>query len=234
MEEVKKFNTEYTEKNLRCRFSRNFSVHSVIYVLCFFIIFSFLPTLAAQPTKPSTYSPEYCNFNVTFPGEPYTIQRCDEEDKNKCYDLVSYTQTYDMASTVNFRVICSKVDESLYSTYSTEIMAATLKAMTDHNIIKTYDLTYREDKEDGYKQAGLVGEGKSGQLSTIYIAQLWIGSHSALSVEAELIGDAHPAADKLFSDVLKSVGFKEPEAAAADGKKEESKPAATETKPPAP
>lgn len=182
----------------------------------FFILFGLIFTLstaafAAEESKPFTYSPEYCNFTVTFPGEPYTIQRCDEKDEKKCYDLVSYTHTYDMASTVNFRVICSKVDESLYKTYSAEIMAATLKAMTDHNIIKTYDLSYREEKEDGYKQAGLVGEGKSGKLSTMYIAQLWIGGHSALSVEAELIGEQHPEADKLFTDVLRSVYYKKPE-----------------------
>src|SRR5262245_14578121 len=62
--------------------------------------------LAADQT-PSTYSPDYCEFAVTFPGDPYTTRRCDDENKNKCYDLISYTQVFDMASTVNFRVICN-------------------------------------------------------------------------------------------------------------------------------
>ena len=39
----------------------------------------------------------------------------------------------------------------------------------------------------------------------IYIAQLWIGQKSAMTVEAELIGDALSEADQLFSDILRSV-----------------------------
>jgi hypothetical protein len=166
------------------------------------------PALAADEPKPSTYSPEYCEFAVTFPGEPYTIQRCDENDDKKCYDLISYTQVYDMTETVNFRVICSKIGEDVYKSYSAEVMAATLRAMTDKNIIKTFDTTFRE--EENYKQAGLVGEGQTGRSSTVYIAQLWIGSHSALSLEAEMIGGPSEKGDKLFSNVLKSVHFKDP------------------------
>ena len=48
---------------------------------------------------------------------------------------------------------------------------------------------------------------KVGNMPTIYIAQLWIGKQSAFSVEAELIGDAHDAADTLFSDVLKTIRY---------------------------
>ena len=54
----------------------------------------------------------------------------------------------------------------------------------------------------------LVGEGHVGRTPTIYIAQLWISPRSALSVEAELIGEPNDAADTLFSTVLKSVHFK--------------------------
>ncbi|MBP7721702.1 MAG: hypothetical protein KA155_04105 [Alphaproteobacteria bacterium] len=159
----------------------------------------------AEDETPVTYSPAPCDFSVTFPSSPYTARKCDDEDKTKCYDMTSYTKVYDMASTVNFRVICNKIDESVYKHYSAEVMEATLRAMTNRTVVQTFDTTFRT--EDNYKQAALIGEGQSGILSTIYIAQLWIGHGSALSVEAEMIGEAHDDADKLLSDVLKSVHY---------------------------
>jgi hypothetical protein len=159
----------------------------------------------AEDKTPVTYSPAPCDFSVTFPSSPYTARKCDDEDKTKCYDMTSYTKVYDMASTVNFRVICNKIDESVYKHYSAEVMEATLRAMTNRTVVQTFDTTFRT--EDNYKQAALIGEGQSGILSTIYIAQLWIGHGSALSVEAEMIGEAHDDADKLLSDVLKSVHY---------------------------
>ena len=155
----------------------------------------------------ATYSPDYCEFTVTFPDEPYISRRCEDSEKTKCFDVVSYTQVYEMSSTVNFRVICNPVSESLYEDYSAEVMQATLRAMTKQSVVNEYNSAFRE--EDGYKQAGLVGEGKVGSTPTIYIAQLWIGTQSALSVEAELIGEANQAADKMFSDILKTIRYKD-------------------------
>jgi hypothetical protein len=175
-------------------------LRTLICVLAFFSV----PTFAADD-KPSTYSPDKCEFSVTFPGDPSITHQCDDQDKQKCYDEVSYTHVFDMEATVNFRIICNSIDPSVYKQYSAEIMAATLRAMTNKNVVKTFDTSFRE--ENGYKQAGLVGEGKIGRMETIYIAQLWIGDHSALSVEAELLGKAEDKADKLFSDVLKSVVY---------------------------
>jgi len=164
-----------------------------------------LSEAARAEDKPSVYSPEKCQFSVTFPGEPYTTKRCDDENKNKCYNQTSYTKVFDMQATVNFRVICNPIGQDVYDNYSAEVMEATLRAMTDKNTIKTYDTSYRDS--NGYKQAGLVGEGLVGKMSTIYIAQLWIADGSALSVEAELLGDANDKADVMFKDVLKSIHF---------------------------
>ena len=160
----------------------------------------------------NTYSPDYCEFTVTFPSEPYKSRRCEGEDR--CYDLISYTQVYDMASTVNFRFICNPIGEEILEAYSEDVMRATLKAMTKQSVVEEFNTSYRE--EEDYKQAGLVGEGLSGRTPTIYIAQLWIGSQSALSVEAELIGEPMVEADELFRDVLASVGVKNADASTSD------------------
>lgn len=152
-----------------------------------------------------TYSPDYCEFTVKFPEAPYKSRRCEDDEKTRCYDLVSYTRVYELSSTVNFRVICNPVDKKIYKDYSAEVMEATVRAMTKKSVVSEYNSSFRE--AEGYKQAGLVGQGKVGNMPTIYIAQLWIGKQSAFSVEAELIGDAHDAADTLFSDVLKTIRY---------------------------
>jgi hypothetical protein len=163
-----------------------------------------------QPKEEETisphYSPDFCEFEVTFPSEPYRSRRCEPGNADKCHDLVSYTQVFEMLSTVNFRVICNPIGDEVHKAYSPEVMQATLRAMTKQSVVKEFNTTFRE--AENYKQAGLVGEGKVGVTPTIYIAQLWIGQHSALSVEGELIGETYPEADQLFSDVLKSVGLK--------------------------
>jgi len=166
------------------------------------------PSLAiAQEQASSTYSPEFCEFSIEFPSEPYTSRRCEDAAEKRCYDQVSYTQVFEnLSSTVNFRVICNAIDENVIESYSGEVMEATLRAMTKRSVVNTYDTSFRE--EERYKQAGLVGEGKVGKLSTLYIAQLWIGERSAFTVEAELIGEAAPAPDELFRDVLRSVVLK--------------------------
>ena len=149
------------------------------------------------------YGPEYCEFEARFPSEPYITQRCDHEDGDQCFDHVSFTQVFGLDSTINFRIICNPVESSVISDYSGEVMAATLRAMSKQTHVDVQNTAYREAAS--YKQAGLVGEGLSGNTQMIYIAQLWIGQKSAMTVEAELIGDALSEADQLFSDILRSV-----------------------------
>ncbi len=182
-----------------------------------------IPTLSfAQEKTTSTYGPDFCEFSVTFPSDPYKSRRCDDSaKKERCYDLISYTQVYELSSTVNFRIICNPIGDDVLKAYSPEVMQATLKAMTKQSVVQEFNTSFRE--EEKFKQAGLVGEGLVGRTPTIYIAQLWIGEKSALSVEAELIGEAMPEADTLFRDVLMTVGHKDDVAAAE--KAEEAKTA---------
>lgn len=171
-----------------------------------FIFFLFmLSSITIAHAEPSTYSPEFCEFAVTFPEEPYKTERCDG-DTGQCYEQVSFTKVFALSSTVNFRVICNEVGADIKGAYDGDVMKATLRAMTDRSVVKTFETSFRE--EETYKQAGLVGEGKVGRTPTIYIAQLWIGETSAFSVEAELIGEAGVEADTMFSEVLRSVGVK--------------------------
>lgn len=169
------------------------------------VLLLLIPSLAHA--QDSTYAPEFCDFAITFPEEPYTTQRCEGENNERCYDMISFTQVFEMSTTVNFRVICNPIEPSVREQYSGEVMQATLRAMTSKSVVSEYSTNFSE--EDNYKMAGLVGEGMVGRTPTIYIAQIWIGDKSAFSVEAELIGNINEPADELYSNVLRSIGHKD-------------------------
>jgi len=192
--------------------------------LKFLALLLLIPSVASAQ---STYGPEFCDFSITFPEQPYTTQRCEGEENERCYDLMSFTQVFEMSTTVNFRVICNPIEPSVRAQYSGEVMQATLRAMTSKTVVSEYNTNFSE--EEHYKMAGLVGEGQVGRTPTIYIAQLWIGDKSAFSVEAELIGDINEPADQLYSNVLRSIGHKDDLAKRAEAEKD----AAEESRAPA-
>jgi hypothetical protein len=166
------------------------------------LLFTF-PAIAQDET-PLSHTPEFCEFAAHFPEKPTVTHRCeDEEQKERCYDQISYTKVFDLDATVKFRLICNPMGTDIYKAYSGDVMQATLRALTKDSVIQEFTTSFHE--EDAYKQAALIGEGKLGLTPTIFIAQLWMGQNSALSVEAELIGEPVEAADTLFSTILRSI-----------------------------
>lgn len=197
-------------------------------VLKFLALFLLIPSVASAQ---SIYGPEFCDFAITFPEQPYETKRCEGENSERCYNMISFTKVFEMSTTVNFRVICNPISKDVREQYSGEVMAATLRAMTKKTVAKQFDTSFSE--EENYKMAGLVGEGMVGRTPTIYIAQLWIGDRSAFSVEAELIGNINQPADQLYSDVLRSIGHKDDLAKRTEAAKkaeEKSSSPAAETK----
>lgn len=152
------------------------------------------------------YSPDFCEFGITFPEKPYATRQCEDAAKTKCFDQVSYTHVYEMASTINFRVICNPVSADTAKAFDEKIMLSTLRAMAKDSGADEFNADARTE-EAGYKQGGLAGMGTVGQNHMIYVGQLWVGEQSILSVEGELIGDTFEEADRKFSDILKSVEF---------------------------
>lgn len=195
----------------------------MIRFTAFLLLIFATPAFAAETVK---YAPDYCGFEVSFPEEPVSSRRCDGGDQDKCYDLIEYTKTFELSAAVRVEVICNTVDEAVYERYSPEVMEATLKAMTDKDVIKEYESSSRS--EAGYKQSGLVGEGLQGITPSLFIAQLWIDKKSALSVKAELVGEEHPQADVLYSEILRSIGVKTDTPAEDADKDEDDKDQASE------
>ncbi|MCB9988916.1 MAG: hypothetical protein H6868_06230 [Rhodospirillales bacterium] len=177
------------------------------------------------------YAPDDCEFAIVFPEEPYTAQRCDPENPDKCSKITSYTKVFGMAATVHFNVTCNPVTENMYDRYSGDIMRATLMAMAASNHLEHMETHYNE--VDGAKNAILLGAGSTGSSEMIYSTHLWIGKKSVFTVEAELIGDQPPEeAEALFTDILRSINLKKNKEKAAEEQektsKDEKEPAVSE------
>lgn len=148
--------------------------------------------------------PQTCEFAMDFPSAPTVAEACDDEDT--CYQEYSFTHVFNMQATVNITARCNPVTPAMVDRYTGDVMQATLKAVTKDTVVETFDTFYSE--HDTHKLAGLVGEGQSGMLPSLFIAQLWIGKTSALAVEAELIGEPSEKADTMFGDILRSIKVK--------------------------
>jgi len=149
-----------------------------------------------------TFSPDGCDFEITFPDKPYTSKRC-PEGVGKCYDLTGYTMVYNLSTTVEVSVTCVPSTPQNYSRYNERVIRAALNGMVERAEIGTHEIKFREYEDS--RQGALIGSGTYGKQSRIYNAQLWIGQNSVFTVEAKLTGRAQGEADDAFGDILRSI-----------------------------
>ncbi len=176
--------------------------------------------VAVPAENPGRYSPDHCDFEITFPEKPYLAQKCLPDGKT-CYNLYSYTMVYDLRTTVDVSVTCNKSTPADFKRYNEAVMKAALQGMISERRLDTHDIEYRDGKD--VRSASLSGTGITGTQQKIYTAQIWVGQKSVFTVQAELIGAEHDQADAVFSEILKSVKVKDvkKEAPKAEPKKED-------------
>lgn len=167
-----------------------------------FMIVLILATSARA--EPYTYKPEGCAFEITFPSQPETVERCNSYLPDRCELMTNFTHVFDLTATLNFFVTCKMVDETVYSDFTQDIMRTTLIARAG-NRLETFETYF--DARDDYKTAALLGAGNSpnGKDMMMYMSQLWIGKESILTVESELIGPQHEDAERMFAAILQSI-----------------------------
>lgn len=165
----------------------------------FLLVLSVTPARAAE----FLYAPDDCEFRVDLPGEPYKSTRCEPDNPKKCDKVTSFTKTFGIAATVNVNIICKPGEKDSYERYTGDLMRMTLTAMAERRHLKDYETAVQQFEEA--RQAAVIGMGESGQNEEIYVAQLWIGKKSIMSVEAELIGSQVTEADDMYAEILKSI-----------------------------
>lgn len=185
----------------------------------------FAPAAHAQEF---VYSPEGCDFRLTFPGEPHAVRRCHDKLTDKCDLMTSYTQVFELDATVNFYVSCKPSPENFRKDFSTDLLRTSLLARPNVDLLEVYDISFNETDEA--LMGALMGAGRSPSRNDemVYVTQIWVGNNSVLTFEGEMVGVQKEEVDQLFADVLASMRHKDwPE------QQKTEKPAA-ETTPPAP
>ena len=129
-----------------------------------------------------TVSPAGCDFEVTFPSDPYSSRRCPDGAQGRCYDLTRYTMVYDMSTTVDVRFSCNPMTENQFYQYNEQVTRMALNGMAARNNVVESQTHYTE--ENDVKKTTLTGSGTSGRQNKIYIAQLWLTPRSILTLEA--------------------------------------------------
>lgn len=160
---------------------------------------------AVPPVNPGRFAPDFCDFEITFPEAPAIAKKC--VPGNQCYDVHSYTMVYDLQTTVDVSVTCNPSTPAAYDKYTQGVMKAALAGMVEERSLTDYDMDF--DQQENFKSASISGTGTTGQNGKIYTAQLWIGKNSVFTVQAELVGTAHPKGDGVFRDILASIKTKE-------------------------
>ncbi len=154
-----------------------------------------------------TVAPAGCDFQITFPSEPYSSRRCPDGAQGRCYDLTRYTMVYDMTTTVDVRFSCNPMSENQFYQYDEQVTRMALNGMAARNNVAESTTHYTQ--ENDVKKTTLTGTGTSGRQNKIYIAQLWLTPRSILTMEAELIGQEHGQADAVFGDIISSLKVKD-------------------------
>jgi hypothetical protein len=157
------------------------------------------------PTAEGYYSPDFCDFEITFPEKSQTSRRCPKNSR-KCYELQSYTFVYNLKTTIDVTANCTPSTAENYKRYNEKVIRAALKGMVTRANIQSYDINTQE--VDNTRQGSLLGTGKYGKQERIYNAQIWVGENSVMTIEAKLIGKNHVQADEAFGDILSSIQVK--------------------------
>ena len=160
-----------------------------------------------NPPPAGYYSPEFCDFEITFPEKPYTSKRCPSGTGQECYNIHGFMMVYDLTTTVDVTANCAPSTPENYNRYNEAVVKAALNGMVSRANIKNFTISTQNVEET--RQGSLLGTGTHGKQDTIYNAQLWVGQNSILTVEAKLIGADHDKADKVFSYILKSMRLRD-------------------------
>lgn len=179
-----------------------------------------------------TVAPPACDFQITFPGEPYKSRKCPDGATGKCYELTRYTMVYDLSTTVDVRFSCNPMTQTQFEQYTEEVTRMALNGMAARSNVSESVTNFSQ--ENDVRRTTLTGSGMSGRQNKVYIAQLWLSPHSILTLEAELIGDEHGTADEVFGDILRSLKVKDAPVAEAPPAAPQAATPALESAPAAP
>lgn len=175
------------------------------------------PAIAAD----YTFAPNGCEFSMNFPEQPTSAERCDPAAPTQCTHSSVFVKVYGMDSSMRITATCSPAEDDMLKRYSGDVMRFTLESMAKGNA-KTYETGFND--LGTAKQAILLGSTPNDHDGEdVYMAQLWIGEKSVLTVEGVLTGVQTPDSDSTFTGIMKSIKRATAEAPAAKADEESEK-----------
>lgn len=166
-----------------------------------------LSALAALITPasadPFVYDTEECGFTITLPNPPSAMTRCEGSENKRCYEALTYNQTFPDNGNLKMDIICSDVTPKITAIYTPQLMEKTLEAMASSYSVTQDDVSHHNT--DTYKHASLIGASKDKDKDHLFIAQLWMNNQSAFSIQTHITGPHSKESDTLLSHILHSI-----------------------------
>ena len=153
------------------------------------------------------YAPDFCDFEITFPEEPYTSRRCPDNTGGKCYRLTKYTLIYDVGTNLDMSASCVPSPANNNAHYNERVIRTILQGMARKMNIKTFSIRYEE--KDIFRRGLLSGQKQTHKNTPHnYEVQIWIGPNSILTLEGSLVGQTNPEAKATFNQILNTAHLK--------------------------
>lgn len=176
------------------------------YIVIFLSLLITSPYALAQ--EPYVYHPGGCDFEATFPKKPDLKRRCPSDPDQDCFQVAQFTKIFAANAMVNVEVSCTPVSQDMLTKYDQEVMTNVLKGLLRQQNLKSMpEAVYNETDFARIVAASAVK--RSGFTDKIYVAQLWAGDQSIMTLEAEAGGVENKQADQLFANILRSIQLHE-------------------------
>lgn len=180
-------------------------------ILAFFLMLLTLGNAHAAEEKEFVYSPEGCDFSVTFPQEPGNGRRCPSDPDLPCEEVARFTEIYSLKSSITAEMSCKVISEDVRKTYNKDVLETLLRGMARNAKPDEMGVFYKDMPNEKVQIAAISGMKDTGYTPAIYTAQIWVGEHSLLVFEGTLAGPENKTADDAFAKILGSLMLKETE-----------------------
>jgi hypothetical protein len=178
----------------------------MVYFLIFLSFLVAAPSVLANESY--AYQPPGCDFQATFPTKPDLKRRCPSDPNQDCFQVAQFTKIFAANATISVELSCTPVSQDMLIKYDQDVMANVLKGLLrQQNLSSMPEIVYREDDHSRIVAASAMK--RSGFTDKIFVAQLWAGEQSIMTLEAEAGGVEYKQADQMFADILRSIRHQE-------------------------
>jgi hypothetical protein len=183
--------------------------------LFFAVVIALLMMCQPVMAKDFSYSPDNCDFTITFPEKPVIEENCDapplsnknteDDGDEQCREVVKFNKVFSADSSLHVRASCNISDQKQYERYSGADMKGALEKLLATEDVSDHKTSFDTLNDSDVKRAGFLGYGKRKETPATIIGQLWLSPGSMFTLQVEVTGARDKKADAMLASILRSL-----------------------------